>query len=87
MRAAYEDVLLRLPAAGSVDSICARAESFVKLEALTGCGPSPGSIYPRVASHSLEELMYRVVATLRCGTAASSCVQLQPNTTVAHTHN
>lgn len=65
LRAAYEDVLLRLPAAGSVDDICARSESFVKLEALTGCGPSPGSIYPRLSSHALEELMYRVVATLR----------------------
>jgi hypothetical protein len=40
-------------------------ECSVKLEALTGWGPSYGSFDPRVASHTLGEVMYRVVATLR----------------------
>ena len=69
LRAAYEDVTLRLPAAGSPAAIFAQAESFVRLEAeLPTPGPTavPGSIWPLVDSWKLEELTYRVVSTLRC---------------------
>ncbi|KAF8071222.1 GLTP1 [Scenedesmus sp. PABB004] len=65
LRAAYCDVLLRLPAGGALDETTARAEAFVRLEAATPCAPAPGSVWPLVASHSLEEHTYRVVATLR----------------------
>jgi hypothetical protein len=68
LRAAYEDVTLRLPADGSPAAIFARAESFVRLEAELPSGPdavSPGSVWPLVQSWELEELTYRVVSTVR----------------------
>ncbi len=68
LRAAYEDVTLRLPAAGSPAAIFARAESFVRLEAELPSGPdsvSPGSVWPIVQSWELEELTYRVVSSVR----------------------
>lgn len=70
LQKAYEDVLLRVPAAGNPDDMFTRIDAFVKLEATMGCGPTPGSVYPRVASYQLEELMYRVVAALRCAVQA-----------------
>jgi hypothetical protein len=68
LRAAYEDVTLRLPAAGSPATIFRRAESFVRLEAELPSGPdavSPGSVWPLVQSWELEELTYRLVSTVR----------------------
>lgn len=68
LRAAYEDVTLRLPAAGNPSAIYARAESFVQLEADLPSGPDAvglGSVWPLVESWHLEELSYRVVSTVR----------------------
>jgi hypothetical protein len=68
LRAAYEDVTLRLPAAGSPAAIFALAESFVRLEAELPSGHDavgPGSVWPLVESWQLEELTYRVVSTVR----------------------
>lgn len=64
--AVYEDVLMRLPAAGPVDDITGRAEAFVKLESTHGTGSStPGNIWPIIPSWQLEELTYKIVATLK----------------------
>lgn len=68
LRAAYEDVTLRLPAAGSPAAIYSRAESFVELEAELQSGheaAGPNSVWPLVESWQLEELSYRVVASVR----------------------
>lgn len=68
LRAAYEDVTLRIPAAGNPAAIYAQAESFVQLEAVLPSGPDavgPGSVWPLVESWQLEELSYRVVSTVR----------------------
>lgn len=79
LRAAYEDVTIRLPAAGPPASIFARAESFVQLEAVLPSGPEAvgNAVWPLVESWQLEELSYRVVSTLRC---VCVCVCLLPAT-------
>jgi hypothetical protein len=72
LRAAYEDVTLRLPAAGSPAAIYGRVESFVQLEASLQSGPEaagPGSVWPMVESWRLEELSYMVVSAVRWGPA------------------
>lgn len=63
---AYEDVLMRLPASGLLEDITARSEAFIKLESThsTGNG-SPGNIWPIAPSWQLEELTYKIVATLK----------------------
>lgn len=68
LRAAYEDVTLRLPAAGSPAAIYSLVDSFVQLEATLRSGPEaagPGSVWPMVESWQLEELSYRVVSAVR----------------------
>jgi hypothetical protein len=68
LRAAYEDVTLRVPAAGNPAAIHAQAESFVQLEAILPSSPDavgPTSVWPLIESWQLEELSYRVVSTVR----------------------
>lgn len=70
LRAAYEDVILRLPAAGSPAAIYTHVESFAQLEATLQSWPEaagPGSVWPMVESWQLEELSYRVVSAVRWG--------------------
>jgi hypothetical protein len=61
--AAYEDVLLRIPAAGNLDEISRRLQAFIQVEASAEVGST--SISPVRASWELEELTYRVVATVK----------------------
>lgn len=61
--AAYEDVLLRISAAGNLEEISRRLQTFIQLEASAEVGST--SISPEVSSWELEELTYRVVATVK----------------------
>eukprot|EP00775_Hariotina_reticulata_P013032 gene13032-13161_t len=63
--AAYEDVLLRIPAAGNLEEISSRLQAFVQLEANAISASGSASMSPVVASWELEELTYRVVATVK----------------------
>lgn len=58
---------MRLPAAGPLDDITSACETCIKLEATHSTGScAPGSIWPIIPSWQLEELTYKVVATLKC---------------------
>eukprot|EP00879_Flechtneria_rotunda_P032088 GHRR01035240.1.p1 GENE.GHRR01035240.1~~GHRR01035240.1.p1 ORF type:complete len:660 (+),score=243.45 GHRR01035240.1:528-2507(+) len=83
LRAVYEDVILRLPAAGSLQDIAKRAEAFIRLEAdimpsklaaVRASGSTGTSIELTTTSWKLEELTYRVVTTLRWAMGIVFCV-------------
>ena len=59
LRAAYEDVSLRVPGSGATEDAFQRIEGFLTLESVV-------TDIEVTESHKLREIQYEVVDTLRC---------------------